>query len=145
MRRHRLAFSERERGAAIRAGQGPGLRHRGVSIAACGAERGEQPGRHEWAVDGEDEAELVASRCEPRDQPREGRPHVAPVVQERKRQRQAVAPLPDRDPLFGHLAEDAPRALRERLAVEPSEGFRLSEAAALAADEQDAGDASTHA
>ena len=49
-----------------------------------------------------------------------------------------LAALADGDPLVAGFAERAPRALRERLALEPCERLRRAEALARAADEQDA-------
>ena len=83
-------------------------------------------------------ATSCARRTQARDDAGDRRAHVGAVVEHVERKLEPVRELADRDPLVARLAEQPPRAFRERLAVDERERLRRAEARARAADEQDA-------
>ena len=125
-----------ERGLSVRAGQRPARRRGGVG--AGGREGVEVLPTQERRVDRDRDDQVVRRRPQTGDEAGDRRAHVRPVIQERKRQLEAVRVLADGEPLVAGLAEQPPGPLRERLAVESRERLRRPEPPARPADQQDA-------
>src|SRR5438034_7182684 len=107
------------------------------------AEGADELRSYEWDIDRKEDRDRVGRRAEAGDDPGERGSEVGSVVEHRERELERVRLLADGDPLVAALAEDPPRALGQGLAVEPGEGLGRAEAGTCAADEQDAGQAST--
>src|SRR5437764_15062939 len=130
------ALENRERAAPVRAGQratrGYGDVATGVSeIVQCGL-------REQRRIDRDHDDDVVPGRAQSGDDACERRADLGPVVEQVERKLEPIRLLPDRDALLAGLAEQAPRALGERLGPELREGLRRAEARAGAPDEQDA-------
>jgi hypothetical protein len=98
---------------------------------------------HKRRVDGNHDAAIGSRRPQPGDEPCKRRPHIRRIVDDMERQLERVGLLADCDSFVADPAERSPGAFREGLTVEFRKGFRGTEAAARAADEQDPGQPSS--
>ena len=101
-------------------------------------EPAQEPGRDEGHVDREYDRTLGSRGTQTGHDPGKGCADLGVVVDELERQLERICPFTDREPLVAGLAEQAPGALGQRLAVERRKRLRRAEARACAANEQDA-------
>ena len=106
-------------------------------IAAGSGELPQVVGLQTRHVDRNDDGDLGCGGTETSDEADERGPHLAPVVEERKRELEPVRRLPHGQALAADLGEEPPRPLGECLALEFGESLRRAEARAGPADEED--------
>ena len=134
------ALEDGQSRTSIGTGQRAGLRDGGVDVfSGRSGERAQERRRDEGHIGREDDAELRPGETETGREADDGGTYLAPVVEDGKRKRERVLPLPHRDHLREGFGEDAVRALGEALSLKGGERLRRAEPAARAADEENAG------